>query len=44
KVKKQLSNVLTADEIQDFLGKKVEMKELETQIKNLTIQEQEISE
>ncbi|CAG8510159.1 14894_t:CDS:1 [Cetraspora pellucida] len=43
KVKKPLSNVLRAEEIQDFLGKKVEINELEIQIKNLKIQEQETS-
>ncbi|CAG8700245.1 5640_t:CDS:1 [Cetraspora pellucida] len=43
KVKKQLSDVLTAEEIQDFLGKKVELNELEIQINGLKIQEQETS-
>ncbi|CAG8494830.1 2420_t:CDS:1 [Racocetra fulgida] len=43
KIKKQLSNALTDEEIQNILGKKVEINELEIQIKNLKIQEQETS-
>ncbi|CAG8653597.1 10468_t:CDS:1 [Scutellospora calospora] len=39
KVKKRLSKVLTAEEIQDFLGKKVEINELEIELNNLKIQE-----
>ncbi|CAG8802142.1 21971_t:CDS:1 [Gigaspora margarita] len=39
KVKKDLSDVLTAEEIQDFLGKKVEINELEIQLNDLKIRE-----
>ncbi|CAG8483751.1 12844_t:CDS:1 [Gigaspora margarita] len=41
KVKNRLSNVLTAEEIQELLGKKVEINELEIQLNNLKIQEQQ---
>ncbi|CAG8483770.1 12845_t:CDS:1 [Gigaspora margarita] len=41
KVKNRLSNVLTAEEIQELLGKKVEINELESQLNNLKIQEQQ---
>ncbi|CAG8690812.1 24246_t:CDS:1 [Gigaspora margarita] len=39
KVKKRLSNVLTAEEIQNLLGKKVEINELEVQLNKLNIKE-----
>ncbi|CAG8528066.1 8377_t:CDS:1 [Dentiscutata erythropus] len=39
KVKKRLSSVLTAEEIQELLGKLVEINELEVQLSNLKIQE-----
>ncbi|CAG8755269.1 12595_t:CDS:1, partial [Dentiscutata erythropus] len=39
KVKNKLSNVLTAEEIQELLGKIVEINELEVQLNNLKIQE-----
>ncbi|CAG8621630.1 29513_t:CDS:1 [Gigaspora margarita] len=38
KIKKRLSTVLTAEEIQELLGKVVEINELEIQLKNLKIQ------
>ncbi|KAF0504375.1 hypothetical protein F8M41_019551 [Gigaspora margarita] len=41
KVKDRLSNVLTAEEIQELLGKKVEIHELEIQFNYLKIQEQQ---
>ncbi|CAG8816027.1 42946_t:CDS:2 [Gigaspora margarita] len=37
KIKKRLSTVLTAEEIQELLGKVVEINELEIQLKNLKI-------
>ncbi|CAG8483786.1 12846_t:CDS:2 [Gigaspora margarita] len=43
KVTNRLSNVLTAEEIQELLGKKVEINELEIQLNNLKIQEQAIT-
>ncbi|CAG8639098.1 5274_t:CDS:2 [Dentiscutata heterogama] len=39
KVKRRLSSVLTAEEIQELLGKIVEINELEVQLNNLKIQE-----
>ncbi|RIB06631.1 hypothetical protein C2G38_2115677 [Gigaspora rosea] len=41
KIKKRLSTVLTVEEIQELLGKKVEINELEIQLNNLKIQEQQ---
>ncbi|RIB06635.1 hypothetical protein C2G38_498696 [Gigaspora rosea] len=39
KVKKRLSNVLTVDEMQNLLGKKVEINELEVQLNKLKIKD-----
>ncbi|KAF0504374.1 hypothetical protein F8M41_019550 [Gigaspora margarita] len=39
KVKKRLSNVLTVEEIQNLLGKKVEINELEVQLNKLNIKD-----